>query len=101
MDNKEKLVRIYSNPEQVCKNAFKYFKKQVPIYFSTRNNKKYMIYDPNNNTWVHFGQLPYFDFTRHQDEERRQRYLKRASNIKGEWRNNKYSPNNLSINLLW
>ena len=34
-------------------------------------------------------------------KERRRLYKKRALNIKGEWKKNKISPNNLSINILW
>jgi hypothetical protein len=28
-------------------------------------------------------------------------YRKRAENIKGKWKKNKESPNNLAINILW
>ena len=37
----------------------------------------------------------------HKDDKRRQNYLLRASHIKGDWKDNKYSPNNLSMHLLW
>jgi len=103
MENKNLLVKQYSNPEQVYKNSLKYFKKHIPIYFSTRKNKKYMVFDEKKMVWVHFGSMnpPMEDFTKHQDKERRKRYLLRALNIKGNWKLNPYSPNNLSINLLW
>ena len=39
--------------------------------------------------------------TIHNDLERRKRYLNRARNIKGNWKKDKYSANNLSQNLLW
>ena len=55
----------------------------------------------DDNKYVHFGDLRYEDFTKHQDKERLNNYLSRATKIKGNWRNNKYSPNNLAINLLW
>ena len=45
--------------------------------------------------------MGYEDFTKHKDEERRKDYRRRAENIKGNWKNNKYSPNNLAINILW
>ena len=45
--------------------------------------------------------MGYEDFTKHKNEERRQDYLSRATKIKGNWKNNKYSPNNLAINILW
>ena len=59
-----------------------------------------MVQDPNGK-WIHFGAMGYEDYTKHKDDKRRENYLKRASNIKGSWKQNKYSPNNLAINLLW
>ncbi len=59
-----------------------------------------MIMD-DNNKWIHFGQLGYEDFTKHLDKQRRELYLKRASKTKGQWKTNIYSPNILSIVLLW
>ena len=67
---------------------------------STRKNKKYMIMN-DDHKYIHFGDLRYEDFTKHQDKERLKRYLDRATKIKGNWKNDKYSPNNLAINLLW
>ena len=56
----------------------------------------------DNNKWVHFGQLGYSDFTKYpHDEDRRRLYLARATKIKGNWKENIYSPNMLSIVLLW
>jgi hypothetical protein len=91
----------FSNPLKVYEKAFKIYGNDVLIKPSTRKNKKYMIYDPINNKWVHFGQMGYQDFTRHENLIRRDRYLKRATKIKGNWKNNIYSPNFLSIFLLW
>ena len=71
-----------------------------PVEPSTRKNKKYMIMNDDHN-YIHFGDLRYEDYTKHQDKERLKRYLNRATKIKGKWKDNKYSPNNLSINLLW
>ena len=88
----------YSNFKTVNDNAKRLYGKEV--FVSTRKNKKFRIMNDNNH-WVHFGQLPYTDFTKHLDEQRRQLYLKRASKIKGDWKTNIYSPNMLSIVLLW
>jgi hypothetical protein len=93
-------LQKYSNIEKAQKNAYKYLGKTATLYESTRKDKKYMIKN-DEDKWVHFGQLGYEDYTKHNDNIRRQNYLKRASNIKGNWRNDKYSPNNLSINILW
>jgi hypothetical protein len=91
-------LKKYSNFQKV--NLLSMKKYNRPVFMSTRKQKKYMIKD-NNNKFIHFGQLGYEDFTKHKDEDRRQRYLKRTENIKGNWKENKFSPNNLSRNLLW
>ncbi len=74
------------------------YKKSVEP--STRKNKKYMIMN-DDNKYIHFGDSRYQDFTKHQDLERLKSYLSRATKIKGNWKKDKYSPNNLAINLLW
>ena len=100
MTNKEKEIFKYSNPAKVQRNANNYFGKKVSIYLSSRTDKKYMVKDPNGK-WIHFGQMGYEDYTKHKDNNRRKNYLSRSKNIKGDWKRNKYSPNNLSIYLLW
>jgi hypothetical protein len=91
------MLSDYSDIEEVQKKAKRYLGKEVQP--STRKGKKFMVFD--GNKWIHFGQMGYEDFTKHKDPLRRERYRKRAFNIKGNWRDNKYSPNNLSINILW
>ena len=71
-----------------------------PVEPSTRKNKKYMIMN-DDNKYIHFGDLRYEDFSKHQDLKRLNNYLSRATKIKGNWKKDKYSPNNLAINLLW
>ena len=90
----------YSNPKKVLEKAKKYLGNDVNIDFSTRKAKKYMVKNPNGK-WIHFGAKGYEDFTEHNDKTRRENYLKRASAIKGNWKADKYSPNNLSIHILW
>ena len=91
-------LKKYSNFKTVNTNAKRLYGKEV--FVSTRKNKKYMIMN-DDNKFVHFGQLPYEDFTKHLDKQRQESYLKRASNIRGDWKENIYSPNMLSILLLW
>ena len=45
--------------------------------------------------------MGYSDFTKTHNEAKRKRYLARATKIKGNWKSNKFSPNNLAIHLLW
>ena len=34
-------------------------------------------------------------------DKKRKAYRARASRARGNWKSNKYSPNNLAINILW
>jgi hypothetical protein len=98
-DKLEQLLKV-SNPKEVIRNAQHYFNNpDIKVYLSNRKNKKYAIYDPNNKKLTHFGQMNYEDYTKHNDPQRRERYLKRAMNIKGDWEKNPYSANNMSIHL--
>jgi len=103
MDEDEKYEKLlkYSDPEKVRRNLHKYL-GDIPLYISTRRTKKYMIQKPDGK-FIHFGQFdpPMEDYTKHQNEIRRINYLNRATNIKGKWRDDPYSPNNLSIFLTW
>ena len=96
----KKLIWRYSNPTQVYRLAKKYLGKTAKIGLSTIKEKKYMVTKPDGKI-VHFGQMFYEDFTKHKNKTRRKNYLTRSRKIKGDWKKNKYSPNNLSIHLLW
>ena len=96
------LIKV-SNPERVATNLKKFFKneKVIPnLLISSRKNKKYMVIN-SDGTRCHFGDINYSDFTKHQDKDRQLKYLTRANAIRGNWKNDRFSPNNLSINLLW
>jgi hypothetical protein len=90
-----------SNPRQVQKEAFDIYGKDAIVYKSSNPKKKYQIQDKKTGKWVHFGDAKMEDFTKHQDPQRQRSYLSRALGIKGKWRQNPYSPNVLSILLLW
>lgn len=93
------MIDDYSNPAEVQRKSKQYLGKNSDIYLSSRKDKKYMVL--HNNKWIHFGAMGYEDYTKHKDKERRDTYLKRAMGIKGNWKYNKYSPNNLAIHILW
>jgi len=95
----EELLR-YSNPSKVYSKLCKYLRRDVDLYVSSNKRKKYMIQRPDGK-WVHFGAMGYEDFTQHKDDLRRIHYLQRAQNIRGNWRDNPYSANNLAIHGLW
>jgi len=94
-------IEQYSNPKIVYEKAKKYLGKDVLIKLSDKPSKKYMVLNPHTNKFVYFGQIGYEDFTKHQDQNRRENYLRRTENMRGNWINNKYSANNLSRNILW
>jgi len=98
---KSKEILEFSNPKKAFANARKYLGRAVKIRLSSREDKKYMVYDPNKEIWVHFGQMGYEDFTKHKDPERREDYLNRSSKIEGDWKDNPYSANNLARKILW
>jgi len=94
------MLEDFSDPAEAYKKTKKYLGSDAELYSSTRKDKKYMVQDPIGK-WIHFGQMGYQDYTYHQDAKRRDAYLKRATKIKGNWKENPYSPNNLAIHILW
>jgi hypothetical protein len=87
-------LRLYSDPEIVAQKA-----QQLglnPVHESSRKDKKYMVF--NNERMVHFGSSRYEDWTKHHDENRRLRFLKRNHRWAFAPR---YSPAWLSYWLLW
>ena len=97
----KKILYKYSSPTQAQKMATKYLGKTAKLYPANNPVKKYMICDPVSKKWVNFGQLGYEDYTRHKDKTRRHNYLTRTANMRGDWKSNKYSANNLSRRVLW
>ena len=95
-----KPISLYSNPTEVYRRAKNYLGKTVKIGLSTKKEKKYMVKTPDGKI-VHFGQMGYEDFTKHKNKTRQKNYLTRSSRIRGDWKDNKYSANNLAIRLLW
>lgn len=101
MENKIKELFKWSNPSLAQENAYEYLGKDAELYVSLKPDKKYDIYDPVNNKWISFGQMGYEDYTKHGDDIRRNNYLRRTANMKGDWKSNPYSANNLARNILW
>lgn len=93
------LVKI-SNPVTVKRKFATYAKGDgAKLMISNRPDKKYKVIKPDGTT-VHFGST-LEDYTKHGDDKRRDAYLKRSAGIRGNWRDDKWSPNNLSRELLW
>ena len=92
-------INEISNPAKVKANFRKYKgNDDAKLELSEKKDKKYKVIVDGKT--IHFGStMP--DFTKTQNEDKRQSYLARAKGIKGDWKANKYSKNNLAINLLW
>lgn len=97
----KKSINKWTTPSQAQKMAYKYLGKTAKLYPARNPVKKYSIYDPKNKKWINFGQIGYEDYTKHNNKSRRKNYLTRTKYMKGDWKNNKYSANNLSRNILW
>jgi hypothetical protein len=76
------------------------------VEFANDGEHKLMIYDDKGNA-VKFGKAGMMDFIlwKHSNpsvaKARRENYLKRSGAIKGDWKKNKFSANNLARNILW
>ena len=67
-----------------------------PVHESSRKDKKYMVFD--GHKMIHFGQMGYEDYTKHNDEIIRTRFRNRNK----RWQHSfKYSPAWSSWFLLW
>jgi len=66
---------------------------------STKAGKKFMVIHDGKTT--HFGDINLADFTKTGDEVKRRSYLARSGGIKGDWKSDKYSANNLARAILW
>lgn len=100
MESKRSQLKKVSNMQVAQEEAYKIYGEDAKLYISNRKNKKYMIYSPIDDKFVHFGDIRYEDFTFHKDEARRQLYHKRHPS-RGKWGRNPYSPHNLSLSILW
>lgn len=93
------LLKV-SDPTEVRRRFNKYKGvDKATLDISPREDKKYLVRVDGKRA-IHFGStLP--DFTKHGDEKRRLAYLARSAGIKGDWKTDKWSANNLARNLLW
>lgn len=77
------------------------------LEFSDDGVHKLMIYDDEGRL-RRFGRVGYGDFIIHSmtgaqsvADSKRRRFRKSHMAIKGDWKDDKYSPNWLAINILW
>ena len=88
----------FSNPAIVYERAKRIYGPDVEIEYSTRKNKKYMLFNPNSGKWISFGQMGYKDYTKDGDEIRRKKFQQRNH----KWASApKYSASFNSYYLLW
>ncbi len=90
-----------TNIEAAQFNAFDYLGKDGVLFYSPHKSKKFRIYDPIFDKWVDFGNINEKDFTKHKNENLRQKFIKKISKSRGDWRENPFSPQRLTIEILW
>jgi hypothetical protein len=96
--NKNSPIWEYSNPKKLRINADKMGYKNDEIYLSDKPDKKYMMFHPETNKKIYWGSMNFQDYLKHNDDKRRDLFLKR--NYK--WNNfDKYTPAKLSYKSLW
>lgn len=114
-DFQSKLDKMGLAPKQYLKQAKIMAEKtgyeSDKVVFCNTGKNKLMYESPDG--LVHFGNPDYPDYIiyswlEHKGEveegtadKRRELYRARATKIKGDWKKNKYSANNLAINILW
>ena len=92
----EDLIKI-SDPYKVYIKFKEIYPCDYYIAISTRKNKKYMIYNPEKDKYIHFGSTME-DYTKHQDQQRRINFLIRNQ----RWAEaDMYTPAYASYMLLW
>jgi len=79
--SRESPYKLYYDTQKSGNNE-----KDDAIHFGHRDYNDYIIYTLKKNTNA---------------DKYRDAYRARATRIKGDWEKDKYSPNNLAINILW
>jgi hypothetical protein len=97
MEDKISQLKQVSDINRVKKRAKEVY--GLDVLPSTKKDKKFMI--KNGEKVIHFGSILYQDYTKSHDKKKRDNYLKRATMIKGDWKDDPLSPNWLAIILLW
>ena len=88
------MLTTYSDPNRVRTRGRQL--RLPPILPSSRKTKKYMLQHANH--WIHFGQMGYQDYTKHQDRARRTCFRRRNRS----WATApKYSAAWLAYHVLW
>jgi hypothetical protein len=110
MDFVDVLEKFEIKPSHYLRKArgycskFGYDPRKLLFAGDTKHKLRYIIDDKKS---VKFGNLNNYDyilvsfFNQELAEKKRNAYLKRSGAIKGNWKENKYSKNNLARRLLW
>ena len=78
-----------------------------PLRINFSNDKTHKLCYNDGDRKVCFGSKSYPDYiiytllNKEDADKKRKQYLARATKIKGDWKSDKYSKNNLAIHILW
>ena len=77
-------------------------KKGKKLFYLTPDDKKVYSGSADNNNFFIYQILEHRHIIPEDTSLKyRERYLKRAMKIKGDWKSDALSPNNLAMNILW
>lgn len=99
MNNKSHLVSL-----QYLNDVIKKKKLDTQIIdtgYSKRKNKKYFVILKENNNQIHFGDSRYDDYLIHNDDKRRDNFIKRFKKMYIKNSKDLNSPLFWSYNILW
>ena len=99
-----RVVKKCAEHKRLCANRIaRSMGRSEEIYVSTRKNKKYVVNVRGKD--IHFGDSRYEDYLDHRDDERRKRYLARATRIRNKRGQLTYrdpsSANFWAVHILW
>ena len=94
-------ISFYSNPTIVAQRWARYRDSPADGDIFIDDDGKHKYYIIRDNKKIRFGAYGYQDYTLHKNQKIRKAYRARAMAIKGKWKEDKYSKNNLAIHLLW
>lgn len=112
------MVKFHKQLKEVGLNHDKYMTKAKELAKASGYDPEKLTMSEDENhklcyEGVCFGKIDYYDYiiyswlesqgeiAKGTADKRRKAYRARATKIKGEWKKDKNSPNNLAINILW
>ncbi len=73
----------------------------IDLFLSSQKQYKYMLYNEENNKFIHFGKIDEVDYLKNGDEVLRKKYMNKYIKMNEEEKKNKLSKENLNYFILF